>query len=82
MSSYETYDDTSRHYDRTRVAVGVEIGQITSSLPPSADAPITKHPSRRRHGHVRRARRVWMRENRAEPAPTHVHAKNLIRSNV
>ena len=25
VSSYETYDDTSRHFDRTRVAVGVEI---------------------------------------------------------
>ena len=25
MSSYETYDDTSRHFDRTRIAVGAEI---------------------------------------------------------
>ena len=25
MSSYESYDDTSRHFDRTRIAVGVEI---------------------------------------------------------
>lgn len=25
MSSYERYDDTSRHYDRTRVAIGAEI---------------------------------------------------------
>ena len=25
MSYYETYDETSRHYDHTRVAVGAEI---------------------------------------------------------
>ncbi len=25
VSSYETYDDTSRHFDRTRIAVGAEI---------------------------------------------------------